>query len=66
MGSKENKYGWKDITVFLGGVEIKEITQVQYSELIKVSDLESELLIAKENEQYELCAKLKRQIDEFK
>lgn len=66
MESNENKNNWEDIKVFICGVEVKGIKHVNYKKVITLSDLESKLLIAEEKEQYELCAELKKQIDELK
>lgn len=60
------EYNWNDIRVFVGGKEIKGITSIEYPDSIELSFLERELLIAEENEKYELCAEIKKRIDKLK
>lgn len=61
---KNKEFNWKDVKVFLGGMEITGIKSLEYP--YKLKDLENLLKVAEENENYELCAEIKKQIDKLK
>lgn len=63
MSSK--KFEWKDVNVFIGGVKITGITEIEYKQNYTLEQLKQQLDDALEVENYELCAELKIQIDNF-
>lgn len=63
---EKKKQTWEDCIVTIGGKEIKGIKSVNYTKLIEISNLESELNIALMNEDYELCAELRDKISKLK
>lgn len=59
------KIEWKDVIVSIGGVEITGITEIKYKHNYTIEQLKQQLDDALEVENYELCAELKIQIDNF-
>jgi len=59
------KFEWKDVNVFIGGVKITGITEIEYKQNYTLEQLKQQLNDALEVENYELCAELKIQIDNF-
>lgn len=57
---------WKNVRVYIGGKEITEIKSLEYKHSTPLPVLERALREAEEREEYELCAEIKKQIDEFK
>lgn len=66
FGSWTARYGWKDIQVKIMGIPVGNIESINYNKLIEKSNLEIELQEAILNENYELAAKLKKEIDNYK
>lgn len=59
------KFEWKDVNVFIGGFKITGITEIEYKQNYTLEQLKQQLNDALEVENYELCAELKIQIDNF-
>lgn len=59
------KFEWKDVNVFIDGVKITGITEIEYKQNYTLEQLKQQLDDALEVENYELCAELKIQIDNF-
>ncbi len=59
---KDWNNSWKDIIVTVSGKEIKKITSVNYVELKCLADLESDLIEAIRNENFELAASIRDKI----
>lgn len=53
---------WKNVAISLMGKEIKGITSISYSDCVEVSNLESDLIEALNNEDYELAAEIRDKI----
>ncbi|MGM8362116.1 hypothetical protein ACSV4D_09400 [Flavobacterium sp. ARAG 55.4] len=64
--SNQHENKWRGVKVFIGGREMKGIVSIDYNEPVNLAKLESDLLIAEQNEEYELCAEIKKQIDQLK
>lgn len=63
MSDKKNQ--WKDVIVSIGGVQITGINEIKYKHNYTIEQLKQQLDDALEVENYELCAELKKQIDNF-
>lgn len=63
MSDKKNQ--WKDVIVSIGGVQITGINEIKYKHNYTIEQLKQQLDDALEVENYELCAELKIQIDNF-
>lgn len=57
---------WKNVRVYIGGKEITGIKSLEYKHSIPLPVLELALREAEERAEYELCAEIKKQIDEIK
>ena len=65
----KKKKTWSSVVVTMGGKEIEGIKSVSYGvyeKALTVADLESQLQIATDLEQYELCAKIQKKINKLK
>ena len=63
MSDKKNQ--WKDVILSIGGVQITGINEIKYKHNYTIEQLKQQLDDALEVENYELCAELKIQIDNF-
>lgn len=63
---ENKKHNWKSFSVFIGGRKMEEIASVSFKPNFSLSQLNDQLKAAEENEDYELCALLKKQIDNQK
>lgn len=57
---------WKDVIITIAGKELKNLTSVDFSEQIDISNLETDLLLAVQEENYEKAADIKRRIEKIK
>jgi hypothetical protein len=57
---------WKNVEVHIFGKKISSISSINYNKEITLTDLEMELGIALQNEQYELCEAIKKKIELLK
>lgn len=56
---KGYKFEWSGVTVFLGGKEITGITEVKFTIIPSKEELQTELLNAENNEDYERCTEIR-------
>jgi hypothetical protein len=63
---KGKEYGWNGIRVMLNGKEITGIKSVEFTPKFTLEQLQDMLQEAEQNEEYLVCAKLKKQIDNYK
>ena len=56
--------GWHNVKIMLFGKEIK-VTEVKWVTEERIEDLHQQLKQAEADEDYELCAKIKKYIDNY-
>lgn len=63
---KGKPISWNNMKVTLDGVELKGVTSVNYEPSYSLEQWKNKLREAEQNEEYELCAKIKIKIDNYK
>lgn len=61
---KGKEMNWNKVTVMYGGVELQGVESVTFK--ISLEELQENLKEAELKEDYELCAKIKTSIDNYK
>ena len=63
---EEYTQNWNNFDLSIGGKKITGVKEITFTPKLSIEELKIKLLNAESNEQYELCAELKKAIENFK
>ena len=63
---EEYTQDWHNFDLSIGGKKITGIKEITFTPKLSIEELKTKLLSAESNEKYELCAELKKAIENFK
>lgn len=62
---EEKKNSWSGIKIMINGIEVQGIKPTNHIRKLPLHVLKFQLKVAEEKEEYELCAELKKRIDNY-